>query len=539
MKKLFTFFVIGLALSLHVLAQVKPQYIYSTTMPYGTLDLRTTISSTYYYYLQEGKTFAYRESSPGVRTNSYVDMTTFDSSPYQQGNLRLKNGTSDKFVMNYRLLMPLNYNAAYAEGYPMIVLMHGAGERANCFYNACYHGTWSYDPNVNSPAAPKDPAHRLLNNDHNVSIGGKQHIDARNLAAGKLPNDPSMPARAFPGFVVIPQMLNDWDSLSVQNMIRIVQLVAKKYKVDQNKIYIHGLSIGGVGVYQAIKRASWLFAAALPMSAPRDGYIFKHNQQGKVVHIPLWVFQGGTDKNPTPATTQTLVNKFNSAGAVVRYSYYSTYSHAVWNKAYSEPDFFSWMLKKTKSNIHPSKGIVVIDRSKNQYPKLMLAEGFFVYQWEKNGVIISGASSNIYTATTTGTYRARFSRVAAPTATQWNKWSAPVTITEVTGTMTAAATETPESIEAVMSDEIFTADVYPNPTSSGNLNVSVSTVGDAPVQIEIIDGLGRIHYNETQDLTDFEDGVEMKLPISLVQGMYIVVIKQGRRQMKKRVLIKN
>ena len=135
-------------------AQVKSNYQYNTAMPYGTLDIRTYISSTNYYYLQEGKTFSFRESSPGVRTNTYRDMTGFDSSPYGQGNLRQKYGTSDLFKMNYRLLKPVNYSTTYAEGYPLIVLMHGAVERANCYYSSCYHGGWTYDPNVNSPKAP-------------------------------------------------------------------------------------------------------------------------------------------------------------------------------------------------------------------------------------------------------------------------------------------------------------------------------------------------------------------------------------------------
>jgi hypothetical protein len=78
-------------------AQVRPGYLYNTAMPYGTLDIRTTVSSTESYYLQEGKTFAFRESSPGVKTNKYRDMTTWESNPYLQGHLRYKKGTVDKY----------------------------------------------------------------------------------------------------------------------------------------------------------------------------------------------------------------------------------------------------------------------------------------------------------------------------------------------------------------------------------------------------------------------------------------------------------
>jgi hypothetical protein len=430
MKKFIAYLLVSYGVSLISFAQVRPSYLYNTSMPYGTLDIRTVISPTHYYYLEEGKTFSYRETTPGVRSNTYRDMTSWDSSPYLQGNLRLKNETSDKFVMNYRLLIPKNYQTTYNEGYPLIVLMHGGGERGNCYFNDCYHSTQAYDPNVNSPPAPTTTHHQLLNNDENVHIGGRQHLDARNLADTKLPNDPALPSGAFPGFVIIPQMLNGWDSLNVEDLIRIVQLHCKVYNIDQNRIYIHGLSIGGYGVYEAIQRAPWLFAAALPISAVKDANIFRHNLQDKVSPIPLWIFQGATDKNPRPSATIAVMNYLKKAGAAVRYTEYPAMGHGIWDKAYSEPDFFSWMLLKNKANILPHGGNTVIDKSKNQYPKLLLTEGFLAYQWQLNGQIIAGATSAVYVASIPGIYKARFSRIENPTETQWNKWSEGIEIKE-------------------------------------------------------------------------------------------------------------
>src|SRR5687768_3929324 len=106
MQKSLSLLLFVCALNVMAFAQVKSSYLYNTSMPYGTLDIRTKISSTNYFYLQEGKTFAFRESSPGVKTNSYLDMTSWDSSPYKQGHLRQKNGSNDIFLMNYRLLLP-------------------------------------------------------------------------------------------------------------------------------------------------------------------------------------------------------------------------------------------------------------------------------------------------------------------------------------------------------------------------------------------------------------------------------------------------
>ena len=237
MKKLFTYTICWLMGLTYSYGQVKSNYEYNTSMPYGTLDLRTRISSSNYYYLEEDKTFSFRESSPGVKTNTYLDMTNWDSSPYSEGHLRHKIGTADAFVMNYRLLFPQGYKSTYAEGYPMIVHFHGAYERANCLYDNCYHADWNYTVEENSPPAPTSPTHKLLNNDDNLNVGGEHYLGARNLAGTRLPNDPAMPDRAFPGFVVVPQMMNIWDSLQVEDVARIVRLLSAKYNIDEDRIF--------------------------------------------------------------------------------------------------------------------------------------------------------------------------------------------------------------------------------------------------------------------------------------------------------------
>jgi hypothetical protein len=431
MRKGLGLLVLIIVLHLNSNAQVDTSFVYKTGLPYGTLDIRIAKSSSRYYYLQENRTVSFRESSPGVRTNTYRDMTSWDSSPYGQGNMREKNGTSDQHIMNYRLLHPNGYNPSYSPGYPLIVFIHGAGERANCWGGICYWGDTSWNPNTNSPAAPTDPNSKLLNNDHNLLHGGSVHLQMRNAAGTRLPNDPSLPARSFPGFVLFPQCLNGWSSNSVQDAIKLVRLVAKKYNIDENRIYISGLSNGGYGVYEALKRAPWLFAAATTMSAVSDASITYHNLQHTIAEIPLWTFQGGQDTNPTPSKTEGYVKKFRQAGMVVRYNRYENLGHGTWNTAMKEPDYFKWLLSQNKSNIHKFAGAAAICMTTGQGVKMELGEGFRAYQWERNGEIISGATSYTYTATTTGTYRARFSRKANPGASDWNQWSPAVTVTQV------------------------------------------------------------------------------------------------------------
>lgn len=539
MKKLYILSLFNVALSLVCFAQVKSNYLYSTSMPYGTLDIRTKISSTDYFYLQENKTFSFRESAPGVRTNTWLDMTTWDSSPYGQGNLRRKTGTKDLFVMNYRLLQPMNYNATFANGYPLLVLFHGGAERANCYFNNCYHGTWDYDPNVNNPAAPTTSTHKLLNNDDNLDQGGKTFMDARNKAAGKLPNDPALNSRAFPGFVLVPQMMNVWDSLNVQDAVRMVQLIAEKYNIDENRIYIFGLSIGGYATYEAIKRASWLFAAAMPTSGVKQASIVRYNQQGKVAHLPLWIFQGGKDTNPSPAYTNKFVTDMKNAGATPKLTVYADLAHTCWNKAFTEPEFYTWLLSKDKANIHAYKGITAINATTAQYPKLVLAEGFFVYQWEKDGKVISGATANTYVAKSPGVYRARFSRVSAPTATQWNKWSAPVTITTTTAAARMQVEDSLQVIDDVANENTFQVHAFPNPATADELTITVRTIeNDTPVGLQLLDPVGKSIYREEHTPVQLAEGVKIPLSSTLANGIYFVIASQGVRSVKQKVIIK-
>jgi hypothetical protein len=414
-------------------AQVDTSFIYNTSMPYGTLDLRLAKSSTQYYYLQENSTFSFRESSPGVKTNTYRDMTSWDSSPYKQGHLREKTETSDFFIMNYRVLFPVNYNPSYEPGYPIIMMLHGAGESGNCWNDDCYWATTGYNPNTNNPPAPTDVDHQLLNNDRNLLHGGAQHLTAVNLAGSKLPNDPALPARAFPGFVLFPQSLNGWmQPQKVEEAIKLLRLFIKKYNIDENRVYIHGLSNGGGGVNQALKRAPWLFACGLGMSAVTDGGIASANMFEEVGKLPLWYFQGGQDGNPTPSRTYNFIKRLRNAGGVVRYSLYPSLGHGTWNTAYNEPDFFLWIVAKKKTNPHVFYGNSVICNTTGAGSKLGFSRGFLAYQWEKDGVIIQGANAAEYIATTPGIYRGRFSRKSTnPSDSEWEPWSDPITVTDI------------------------------------------------------------------------------------------------------------
>jgi hypothetical protein len=272
------------------------------------------------------------------------------------------------------------------------------------------------------------------------------------------------------------------------------------------------------------------------MSAVNDASIRKYNQTPKVVHIPIWAFQGGTDTAPSPTYTNKLVSDYNNAGAVMRYTLYDGVGHTCWYKAFAEADFYPWMLKQSKINIHVAKGITAIKGT--AYPKLILAEGFFAYQWEKDGVIISGATTNTYIAKAPGKYRARFSRVAAPTAAQWNKWSPIVTITS--GTATARlATEEDTLVVSDEGQEDFKLSTFPNPASPERFTVTLDTKNrDIPVQLRVIDQMGKSLYQREHTAREMYEGVNLSFASMPANGIFVVIASQGSRTVRRKIAVK-
>jgi hypothetical protein len=409
--------------------QVDTTLIFNPSAPFGPLDIRTARSASEYYFLEEDVTFSFR-SRGGIETNSYLDMTAWDSDTYLQGNMRLRREDgSDKFIMNYRYLRPANYDDDYRHGYPLVIVLHGLHESGNCARNKCYHATTAYDPGTNVPKAPVSDDEALLNNDYNLIHGGLNYLEAHRMAGSSLPDDPSLSPHAFPGFVVFPQNLNGWDVNAAEDAIRLVRLLMRNYNVDANQIYINGISNGGHGAYEVLKRAPWLFAAGVLFSAADDASITAQRIESSIAGVPLWIFQGGIDELPTQNQTEGYIKRFRDAGANIRYTLYEQIGHGTWNKAFSEADFFSWMLRQQKNNIHVFADNPIICSTSGDGPILAMPSGYHRYEWEFNGISIVSADRQVYVAEVPGAYRGRFKMFGA-SDDDWNEWSRVITVSE-------------------------------------------------------------------------------------------------------------
>lgn len=349
--------------------------------------------------------------------STYYKMVDWDSSPYKEYTFLKRTGPNDWEIteyLNFRMLYPKGYETSNDNRtYPLIILLHGAGESGIVW-------TDHFDYANGYEETPPEPE-KIENNDHQLLYGGKEFLTARNR--------PEEDNKAFNGFFVFPQVPynGSWASafdgpISSYNrqVIELIETLIKKHKIDPNRIYLMGLSNGARGVWDLVNRRSDIFAAAISFS----GYGSPELMAKPLAHFPLWIFQGGQDLNPAPAATYKLVNALESAGGSPRLTVYEELGHNVWNRAFSEPDFYSWLLSHSKLTIHVYDDETHFTKNKDISVKLGISPGFSNYEWKYNGEVIQNSNSNDFIAEKPGAYQVRFQREDT-----WTSWSDPVFIT--------------------------------------------------------------------------------------------------------------
>ena len=310
----------------------------------------------------------------------------WDTSPYKP------------FIINglqFRLLYPLGFDSSQVatQKYPLTIMMHGIGEsgsRSSC------------------------------DNNYQLRHGGKNHLDGRN--SGK-----------YNGFVMFAQSVNDYLNTNDEaSIIRFVELAAQGLAVDPNRVVVHGLSGGGQASWRIAQNYPTVIAAALPMSNAVSAYTEPAYIE-KIKYKAIWHSQGGLDRRPTPTAGNNVANAFAAAGANHTYSFYPDLGHGTWYRMYNEDDFFPFLGRASMLDIHPLYFKSNFCEGEAVNGKMGIQSGFAKYEWQRNGVTISGATSNELTFTQLGTYRVRFKRDLNGA---WTEWSKPLDVKRVGSSVT-------------------------------------------------------------------------------------------------------
>lgn len=134
-------------------------------------------------------------------------------------------------------------------------------------------------------------------------------------------------------------------------LLKLIDEMVLNDSIDQDRIYIAGLSQGGMGVLDIIARQPGRFAGAISMCGGGDPATARF-LAGKV---PLWLFHGDKDQVVPTDFSQQYFRRLRRLHANVRYTEYKDVEHNCWVKAFAEPDLASWLFAQSKSNVHSSE----------------------------------------------------------------------------------------------------------------------------------------------------------------------------------------
>lgn len=184
-----------------------------------------------------------------------------------------------------------------AAGWPLLLFLHGAGERGTDLAGAVVHG----------------PPKRILQ------------------------------GHDFPGLVVAPVCPERrWWPLG--RLDRLLTLLAARYPVDPARILLTGLSMGGYATWCLGCEQPERFAALVPICG--GGYPARIP---RLRPVPVWAFHGADDGVVPLRESEVLVAALRAAGGNVRLSIYPRTGHDSWSAAYNYPALYDWLLGQRRT----------------------------------------------------------------------------------------------------------------------------------------------------------------------------------------------
>jgi predicted peptidase len=150
--------------------------------------------------------------------------------------------------------------------------------------------------------------------------------------------------RKFPFILLVPQCpKNDlwYEASQLERLKDLLDKIEKNYRIDLDRVYITGNSMGGGGTWRMIEDYPERFAAAIPICSignPKKAPVLKD--------LPIWTFHGKHDPYIPYIVTERMVKALKAAGnKQVIFTLYEEKGHIVWTDAYNKPELFTWLLK--------------------------------------------------------------------------------------------------------------------------------------------------------------------------------------------------
>lgn len=260
--------------------------------------------------------------------------------------------TAERLVQKtkYLLYLPENYKNDTTRKWPLVIFLHGSGESGDDLNKVKYHGP------------PKL------------------------VEAG----------RKFPFILVSPQAppRTGWQ---VEVLKALLTDLKKKYRVDEDRVYMTGLSMGGFGTWNYAEKYPSDLAAIAPVCGGGDT-----EKAWTLRYMPVWCFHGAKDDVVLPAASISMIDavrKYNKT-AEVKFTLYPDANHNSWDITYNNDSLYQWLLSKKRYRFDEIKLPDAVLRSyigkytdpKNDTVTLLMEEGRLLIKDVNNKILLKAAS---------------------------------------------------------------------------------------------------------------------------------------------------
>lgn len=153
-------------------------------------------------------------------------------------------------------------------------------------------------------------------------------------------------AKTFPAFVIFPQSATrNWTAKSddAKRALAILDSVQKEFKIDEKRVYLTGLSMGGIGSWSLAAAFPDKWAAVVPVCGRGDT-----KTAVKFKDTPVWAFHGDKDASVPVAGSRDMVAALKAAEGMPKYTEYKGVGHNSWDKAYATDELYEWLFKQTR-----------------------------------------------------------------------------------------------------------------------------------------------------------------------------------------------
>ena len=132
-------------------------------------------------------------------------------------------------------------------------------------------------------------------------------------------------------------------------LMSFLEKMGEHYRIDTDRIYLTGLSMGAIGAWHLAIRFPTAFAAVVPISGGTYPFLGYPDAVARIKDVPVWTFHGADDPVLPIALTKILVDTLKRNGGDITYTYYENTGHDAWTRTYSNGEIYQWLLHQEKN----------------------------------------------------------------------------------------------------------------------------------------------------------------------------------------------